>query len=286
MIKWTSRHTLIAGVMLILATQVVVLLGVAYNRSGTPQALLSLSQRELYLPYDNDADNSGLALRLRLRGLYAQEYGNSDSAGLTDWLNKEKLAALGFDLSKLSDIQSGSHSYLKRISRPVFLVFEFNGPAYQQALEKAQARLSRAIALGASNNGLAEARRALAIESYSASRLFLIDAGLDAQALRKQYGDTTRYLIIPGRIAPLVLASNENRPRLLTGRVSEVATETINVPAAFRTILEPIRQQIKGQRYEERENGTFGFNVTVAFGQRFEPWIVDLAPKQMPPHPE
>ncbi len=274
MSKWTSRHTLIAGVMLILATQVVVLLGVAYNRS---------SQRELYLPYDNDADNSGLALRLRLRGLYAQEYGNSDSAGLTDWLNKEKLAALGFDLSKLSDIQSGSHSYLKRISRPVFLVFEFNGPAYQQALEKAQVRLSRAIALGASNNGLAEARRALAIESYSASRLFLIDAGLDAQALRKQYEDTTRYLIIPGRIAPL---SNESRPRLLTGRVSEVATETINVPAAFRTILEPIRQQIKGQRYEERENGTFGFNVTVAFGQRFEPWIVDLAPKQMPPHPE
>lgn len=286
MMAWTRRHTLVAGLVLILATHAVVLLGVAYNRSGTPQAVLSLSQRELRLPYDRHADNSGLSLRLDIRGLYAQQYIHTDSADLSDWLNKEKLAVLGVDVSEPDDMQYRNRRHMKRLSKPVLLVLEFNGPAYQQAREKAQARLSRAIAQRLSNNALKEARQALEIELNSNSRLFLIDAGLNAQALREQYPDTTRYLILPGRIEPLELGSTESRPRLLTGRVSELGTQRINVPAVFSTMLEPLRQQVQGRRYEDGESDAFGFNATVAFGQRFEPWIVELAPRQAAPHPK
>ncbi|WP_273826440.1 MULTISPECIES: DUF4824 family protein [Pseudomonas] len=281
MIKWTTRYTLIAGVTLMLVTQAVVLLGVAHNRSGTPQAVLNLSQRELQLPYGNDADNSGLSLHLRLRGLHPYENAFSDPGDITVWLDKDKLASLGFDVSKPYDTQYRGSRYARRFSRPVFLAFEFNGPAYRRAVEKARAYEARVT----EKNAREAASRSLAFELKGNSRLFLIDAGLDAQALRAQYPDTRRYLILPGRIEPLVLDSGEDRPRLLTGRVSEVAADNINVPAAFSRLLEPIRQQISGQRYEDRESDAFGFSATVAFGQRFEPWIVDLAPTQTPPRP-
>ena len=62
MMNWTRRHSLIAGVGLILITNVVVLLGVAYNKSGTPESVLKLSQRELQVTYGGreGADNSGM----------------------------------------------------------------------------------------------------------------------------------------------------------------------------------------------------------------------------------
>ncbi|QXI26006.1 DUF4824 family protein [Pseudomonas vanderleydeniana] len=286
MIKWTSRYTLMAGVTLILVTHAVVLSGVAYNRSGTPQAQLNLSQRELQLPYRDDADNSGLSLNLRLRGLHPYENAYSDPGDVTVWLDKDKLASLGFDVSRPYETQYRSSRYTKRFSRSVFLAFEFNGPAYQRALEKARAYEAREARKGASKNTLEAASRSLAFELNGNSRLFLIDAGQDAQALRAKYPDTHRYLILPGRIEPLVLDSTESRPRLLTGRVTEVDVEKINVPAAFSSQLEPIRQRIKGQRYEDRESDAFGFRATVSFGQRFEPWLVELSPTQAPPHPE
>ena len=51
MIAWTRRHTLIAGLGLILGVNAIVLGGVAYNRSGEPESLLQLSERELYTPF-------------------------------------------------------------------------------------------------------------------------------------------------------------------------------------------------------------------------------------------
>lgn len=285
MMDWTYKHSLFSGIALILITHAVVLSGVAHNRSGTPQAQLNLSQRELQLPFGNDADNSGLSLRLRLRGLHPYENAYSDPGDVTVWLDKDKLASLGFDVSKSYETQYRSGRYSKRFSRPVFLAFELNGTAYQRAVEKARAYEAREREKDASKNTLEAASRSLAFELSGNSRLFLIDAGQDAQALRRQYPDTARYLILPGRIEPLVLDSTESRPRLLTGRVTEVDAQNINVPAAFSKQLEPIRRQIKGQRYEERESDAFGFNATVAFGQRFEPWIVDLATRQAPPRP-
>ncbi|WP_017905113.1 DUF4824 family protein [Pseudomonas asplenii] len=285
MMVWSNRHSLFFGVALILVTHAVVLSGVAHNRGGTPQAQLNLSQRELQLPYGQDADNSGLSLNLRLRGLHPYENAYSDPGDVTLWLDKDKLASLGFDVSKPYETQYRSSRDTKRFSRPVFLAFEFNGPAYRRALEKARAYEAREAQKGVSKNTLEAASRSLAFELNGNSRLFLIDAGRDAQALRAKYPDTRQYLIIPGRIEPLVLDSTESRPRLLTGRVTEVDAQKINVPAAFSKKLGPIRQQIKGQRYEDRESDAFGFNATVAFGQRFEPWIVELTTTQSPPHP-
>ena len=67
MMAWQRKHTFIAGMLLILLTNAVALLGVAYNRSGTPESRLTLSQRELQLPYGAMTEDSGLTLQIRWR---------------------------------------------------------------------------------------------------------------------------------------------------------------------------------------------------------------------------
>jgi hypothetical protein len=64
--NWTRRHTLIAGLALILLTNAVALLGVYQNRSGEPESMLTLTQRELQQPYGwgMARENSGISLRI------------------------------------------------------------------------------------------------------------------------------------------------------------------------------------------------------------------------------
>ena len=65
MSRW-PKHSLIAGVGLIVVVNAIVLGGVAYNRSSEPESALRLSERELAAPmrgYGNK-ENSGIALAL------------------------------------------------------------------------------------------------------------------------------------------------------------------------------------------------------------------------------
>ena len=62
--NWSRRHTLIAGLALVAVTNGVALGGAAWNRSGTPDSVLALTQRELEPPYmfKGAQENSGLTL--------------------------------------------------------------------------------------------------------------------------------------------------------------------------------------------------------------------------------
>src|SRR5512145_1067398 len=99
--SWSRRHTLIAGLALIALTNAIALGGVAWNRSGEPESVLKLTQRELWQPhgYGLAREEGGLQLSVRWRALHADPevefYG--DFHGQPEWLNEAKLAALGFD---------------------------------------------------------------------------------------------------------------------------------------------------------------------------------------------
>ena len=69
MMRWSRAHTLIAGAALIVLTNAIALVGVAYNRSGEPDSTLTLTRRELQMSYRwwRDRENSGIALRLLWR---------------------------------------------------------------------------------------------------------------------------------------------------------------------------------------------------------------------------
>lgn len=283
----TRFRTLVAGVALILVANAVALVGAAYNRAGDPESVLQLTQRELSLPYSwgFEGENSGITLTLRWRVLGAEskdapgpEMSYPGPGGSPDWLDKAKLVALGFDVSKPADTPAGRRHYDKLLPKEVLLVLDLDGPAYRRVLERAKQHSEREEALHLANPGDKEfergakwAKEELEEEERENSRLFVIDAGLDAGALRATYPVRTRYAIVRGQVRPR-LVEREKRP-MLSGYVSDLSIDHINVPLSFRQVFEPMLQNARrGQR-----DTVSRYTVSVAFGKRLEPWITTVS---------
>jgi hypothetical protein len=279
MIAWSRRHTLFAGLALILAVNGIALSGVALNRSGEPVSLVQLSERELQLPYGrwNSRENSGVELSLKWRvnaGHDTQDDydGYASYGGTASWLDETKMAALGFDLAQ--DRHTPRWKNRQNRTKEVLLLLELDGAAYQQSLERARKKAEDEEKLRADNPGNKEfenrAKRARAYAESEAgenSRLFAVDAGLDIDALRAKYPDRTRYIIARGQLrAQIVTRDRQDR---LSGHISALSISRINVPVAFQHAL----------NRDERTNKTAHFEASVAYGQRLEPWIVTLVDK-------
>jgi hypothetical protein len=286
MMRWSRAHTLIAGAALVVLTNAVALIGVAYNRSGDPDAVLALTQRELQMPYKwwRERENSGIALRLLWR-VHKEEIGDeidtgswyAGVGGAPAWLTKAKLAELGFDVSQPEDSDRGRRHYEKQLPREALLVLELDGPAYAEARERAKRHADREDALRAANpdkkefeRRSKEARDRLDREEHQYSRLFAVDAGVDAGVLRSKYPDRAHYAIARAQIRPMI--SGSGRSLKLSGYISGLSIHEINVPLQFRNVFEhALPDSATGARNPAR------FDATVAFGKRFEPWLTAAA---------
>jgi hypothetical protein len=270
-----NLRTLTAGVTLILATNAIALIGVAYNRSGEPDSTLVLTQRELTAPYNRgmQRENSGVALQLQWRtlgvDLAANEYAGHWSAPA--WLDKAKLASLGFDVSARPITGDGHGRYRKQLAKEVLLVLEFDGPTFREALDNARQRVAREqILLRAypqdktSQDKLRAASDALRREEAENSRLFVIDAGLDLNALRVKYPSRTSHLIQRGTVR-----LNNYVESMVFGQIEGIAIEAIHVPSELMHLFDrmPLRVQAMPQK---------PYQVGVVIGRRLEPWITSV----------
>lgn len=274
-----GKRVLWIGLGLLIVTNVVVLGGALYNRSGEPQAVLRLSERELELPYRYgfERENSGLSLELRWRvprspgeGLYGI-YGEG-----TPWLDKAKLTELGFDMSRSPYTAAGARYYAKQLPREVFLVLEFDGAAYRTALQRAEEQMKRAGERAAANPAVKElsgnlerATANLDSERNRNSRLFVVDAGRDSAALRAKYADRAHYAIVPGIVR--VTTQRRGTDAAPVGYVDSLSVNSIEVPAAHRW---PFAAAYKDAGEGAPRAGKYA--VAVAFGKRLEPWILDV----------
>ena len=286
---WSRTHTLVAGLSLIALTNAVALLGVAYNRSGEAEAQLRLTQRELQPPYQGygNRENSGLALKLLWRVLNEQpgdaQFNNwryAGTGGTPAWLDQAKMEALGFDTPApaAASTPRGRMRYEKQLPREVLLVLELDGPAYQRSLELATQYAARAQATLASAPGdksvatrANNAREALEWETYRNSRLFLVDAGLDAAALRAKYPEASRYPMVRGQVRLQSFNANADKVR---GTLSGLSIESINVPFALRDVFDTA---VRAGDIDPRNKTSF--ETSVAFGKRLEPWIIEASKK-------
>jgi hypothetical protein len=282
MMRWSRAHTLIAGAALIVLTNGVALVGVAYNRSGNPDSVLAFTQRELQMSYKwwRDRENSGIGLRLVWR-VQKEEIGDETdtgnwygAGGAPAWLTKTKLGELGFDVSQPENSDRGRRHYERQLPKEVLLVLELDGPAYAEARERAKRHADREDALRVANpdkkefeQRSKEARNRMDREERQYSRLFAVDAGLDASALRSKYPDRAHYAIGRGQVRPLVTGSALSLK--LAGYVSELSIDEINVPLEFRNVFE--------HALPDAGTGPLRFDATVAFGKRLEPWIAAAA---------
>lgn len=271
--KWTRKHAIAAGLALIAVTNGIALVGVAYNRSGAPDATLQLTQRELEPGWTHgDRDNSGLALHLRWRAMDAAAkddriylYSLMGGANTPAWLDRDKMAALGFDVTLPDNPDTNARTFRRELTRDVLLVLEMDGPTYQRSLERATAAAERIKATGAAD-AVKQADVILQQERDTNSRLFAVDAGLDAAALRAKFPDRSRYAIVRGQVAP----SFGQSTRAYAGYISAVNIEAINVPLELRPVFEGAAPLYV---YNAKEAKKPAYGASVVFGRRLEPWI-------------
>ena len=285
---WSRRRTLAIGLGLIALTNAVALGGAWWNRSAPPDSTLTLSERELGLPWRalRNRENSGLALNLnwRIADREAGEFisGYTVNGGSPEWLDAARMQALGFTVGDTAS-DADRRRYTRQLPRAAIFVLELNGQAAQRALERARENAARHAAAAAANAGNKEfagrakhAQDLLTQEENTSSRLFVIDAGLDAHALRQQYPDRTRFMLLRGTVRPGIRDRGPSQPQA-TGYVARVGSGPIHVPHALRAPLESLRAS-------GEPGGGDRFSATLFVGQRLEPWITEVNPPASAAH--
>ena len=262
-----SSSGLIAMAFALLAiTNIIVLLGVNANRSGELTSKMTLTERELRLPYSSTRENSGIALRMVYRVLDNDTNNTYAYYNSPAWLNSEKLITLGFDIDKYVNAK-----YPKRaIPKEVLLVLENDGEVYRRSLKRVNDLFlehQEQFHANPKGNRIKEryetAKKDLQRESLTASRLFVVDAGLDYMALRRQYSDKSRFLIAKGVVQ---LIHNEMEKRVF-GYIQELSIQTIHVPLEHKEL-------ISGLAYYNDEGPRY--SAVVHYGSRYEPWIASV----------
>lgn len=272
--NWTGRHTLISGIALILITNAVALLGVSGNRSGEPESVLKLTQRELQPPYwGMSGENSGMSLRLSWRvPSGGRSWNYSYSGGAPDWLDQAKMESLGFDVSTAKGMEDNYRRTSRQLGKEVLLVLEMDGQAYQQALQRARQNAAEQDAKLAATPDVEEQKRKarqaqdeLKREEQDNSRLFAVDAGLNRAGLRAKYPDRNRYAIVRAQVRPWSGSAQGK----IAGYIDSISIDAINVPYEHRTMFE---RSVAVVQPSARQS----FEASVAFGQRLEPWLLGI----------
>jgi hypothetical protein len=273
-ITLSSRTLFSLGFILLVATNIVVLSGVASNRSGEPVSQITLTERELQLPDNIYEENSGLALQLTWRTLDKDgDFNQYSHWAAPAWLNAEKLKTLGFNPKHSFSTIDNEVLYMQALPREVFVVLEKGGEPYKESLKRAEAILEKykkAFAANSDDGSDYEyAEKQLKHERLAGSRLFAIDAGLDLASLRDTYGDQSRFIITKG----LIRAHFDHSENEVFGRISGLSVKKIHVPLKQRKMFDSILAQSKD---EEDTILTPRYEVALAFGKRLEPWIVSV----------
>ncbi|MDP3815861.1 DUF4824 family protein [Pseudomonas sp.] len=289
--NWTRTHALVSGLGLIVLVNAIALTGVAWNRSEPADSRLHLSERELDNSYSFwRKENNSVALRLDYRWPRREADDNRSPP-----LNAEKMAELGFSVP--SELNEDSvQRYRRQLDRDALLVLELDGPSSQRELLLAREQYDSAQqlhALAPKNKNLKNeaerARETLEQEQHRASRLFVIDAGLDQHRLRTRYPDRQRYAIVRGKVrvaanSELLAWSGEGpdpRPQekrwvwQIGGYAEIPVAQSLNLPKRWHAIFDslPLRKAQPDFPYASKDKV---FNAEVAFGRRLEPWIMQL----------
>ena len=278
-----QRRTLLAGIALILISNAAVLAMAAYNRLGEPDSRVQLTERELWLPPARglDKENSGINLMLRysIKGIPGTPY--FEGGVWAPWLDSGKLTALGFDLALSSAAADKRTRYTTRVTRrEVILVLEYDGDAYREAVAQAERQLAEAedkmehnvekvpLSAEAAKYRLPTLRERLDALRTSGTRLYIIDAGLDRAALRQQYVDGSRYLLMKGTV-DLSFGRVNGKEHELHGVIRGLVLNSVHVPSSYREQLQPFMGKDRRRRHERSPRYSVEFNL----GQRLEPWV-------------
>jgi hypothetical protein len=272
-----TKKLFLLAFVIIIAGNAAVFLGVYLNRSGKPDAVVKLTERELGLPYMVYHENSGLSLHLKWNILQKDKRWWRSPL----WLDRKKLMELGFDAEDISADQRLKKS-MERISKEVFVVLEYDSETYQRALKGQQEDLVEQKSQLAQmpedkrlQNKVKSSESLLKKLQNSKSRLYAVDAGLVRIDLRGIYPDRSKYIIAKGLVS---LTKFRKKEKEAIGIIRKLSIENIHVPIKNRKIFEEILKSSKS-RLKYRLNHSSEkprYRVKLAYGSRLEPWIVSV----------
>ncbi|MCE5193988.1 MAG: DUF4824 family protein [Nitrospiraceae bacterium] len=262
------KYGLLGAITLLLIVNAFVFAGILINRSGSPEAAIELTERELPLAYTRD-ENTGISLSLKYD--YDRE-----------WLDKKKLIAIGFDCSVPEGSPEADIFYRHVLPHKTYAVFEYDGETWKRWIEKQEkliADLEKKIRQGKSDKEeLGRLQTRFKRDIKTRTRLFPIDADNDPVALRNRYPDNSRFIILPVVVRMnYYFTSYENKksPKKIIGFLTDVLVDSIHVPLGKRSLLEPLRYKEKREYYTEKITEP-RYVVKLHFGKRYEPWVVDV----------
>ena len=236
--------TRIAAPALVVMMAIATLVGVgAWNRSGEPSLTITLTERELQMPWSiGPAPGEDPGLQLRLVVEYRHE-----PLDARNWLPEARLREIGFPLDVPVGAPQAADKYDNVPPRLAWVVFEHDGAAWRD--------LDRRRALLAS-----EAWRRGQLQS----RLVPVDGGPDFESLRARY--PSGHLILRAIVALTYLAPSNGGP-LVHGVVREVLPHRLSVPARLRPVFEGVRARQGGEPLEPR------YDVEIAVGRLRIPYV-------------
>jgi hypothetical protein len=292
-----SPLSVVAGCGLIVVTNLAILAAAGWNRRGEPLAELSLTERELAMPAARQDEGTGLELSLvmtheppgvvrrtaRWKGyeLPSVDYG---------WLDRARLLELGFRIDLDPTHPNAAEHYSRAMPRRVYVVLEYDGEAWNRWIggrEEQVRQRRREVEEGAAEpSALANAEAVLAVDRTMRSRLFPVDAGIDAGALRRRYGDRRRHAVVAGLLRPKVVRPENGAPTL-TGDVLGLVVSRVHVSRGLRRHLEAFLpedswEEVEARERREAESGwptptPPRYRATLAVGRRYEPWLANVA---------
>jgi hypothetical protein len=273
---------LLAGLALIAVTNGWVLLDVARNRSGEPEARVELTERELWLPWsvEDDDEDSGLALTLAWHG------DDPFGSGRPTWLDRDKLRELGFDVHVAPESPGSERFYSNVPAREAFVVLAMGGEAWNRELARREEEIRRCRQSGSCGPSAEQNRSVpeqVAELRRTESHLVAVDAGRDPRALRRRYPDRGRFLVLPAEVDVLRNAEKEGEP-YLSGYL-HLRVPRIHVPLPLRPVLDAVSQEDASRQRRWDEKPDPRYRAVLAVGRGYEPWLVrvERMPDATPP---
>jgi len=260
-----SARGLVVAAAVVLAGNAVILVGVARNRAGNPDAVVRLSERELG-QVGEMPEGAEPILNLKL------EWSTAPGPDGRPWFDRAVLESLGVGrLPEVAD-SAAAHDYRRNIRR-AYAVLELGGPAWERL---AAARQAHADSLQAARPPAAQEKHAgdlpwIEGRGRTESRLLAIDIGRDPMHLREKYPERSRYLILPAEYAAEVVAAVKDSAGVVTaparvqGRLLQLLPGTVHVPRPLRDSLVALGAA--------KPDSTTHFEVTLKVGKRWEAWV-------------
>ncbi|KGJ96908.1 DUF4824 family protein [Colwellia psychrerythraea] len=260
-----KKHLLI-GLTILIGTNLAALGGVVYNQMSDATAQLTLTERELSLPYNSGAqkENSGISLSINWRTPTGENetyypYNSRDVK-----LTIAELLALGFAQTDIKD------NYWVE-SRELYWAFEFDGALHKAEIIKAEDKYQAAIATyeeqpnDTSSRKKNEYSESLEREKTNNSRLFFIEASADYESLADKFSGQKNILIVKGLAKPYY-----NNDKTYSLMLKHLSVSNIMVPLEYSDALSHLK------RVDRRDITPPRYAVDISWGSRLEPWITNI----------